>query len=143
MIPKHTRYGGSTIPASRKQGRDTKYKILAKAELIVTLWNNKDIKLGSEVIGARKENGHCIGEVGEVSMGKCWKGVYVKWSGEDRNGNKLETAGSPSQGFTKCSVIAYTHPPTRRRMAQREHSNRRDSPVMVRLLEQIIDAQDD
>jgi len=31
----------------------------------------------------------------------------------------------------------------RRRMAQREFSSRRDSPVMVRLLEQIIDAQDD
>merc|ERR1711964_876006 len=30
-----------------------------------------------------------------------------------------------------------------RRMAQREFSNRRDSPVMVRLLQQIIDAQDD
>merc|ERR1711964_268222 len=29
----------------------------------------------------------------------------------------------------------------RRRMAQREFSSRRDSPVMVRLLEQIIDAQ--
>jgi len=33
--------------------------------------------------------------------------------------------------------------PKRRRMAQREFSNRRDSPVMVRLLQQIIDAQDD
>jgi len=31
----------------------------------------------------------------------------------------------------------------RRRMAQREFSSRRDSPVMVRLLQQIIDAQDD
>merc|ERR1711964_469671 len=31
----------------------------------------------------------------------------------------------------------------RRRMAQREFSNRRDSPVMVRLLQQIIAAQDD
>lgn len=31
----------------------------------------------------------------------------------------------------------------RRRMAQREFSSRRDSPVMTRLLEEIIDAQDD
>jgi len=31
----------------------------------------------------------------------------------------------------------------RRRMAQREFSKRRDSPVMTRLLEEIIDAQDD
>merc|ERR1711964_59228 len=31
---------------------------------------------------------------------------------------------------------------TRRRMAQREFSSRRDSPVMVRLLEEIIAAQD-
>merc|ERR1711964_146907 len=31
----------------------------------------------------------------------------------------------------------------RRRMAQREFSSRRDSPVMVRLLQEIIDAQDD
>merc|ERR1711964_421535 len=31
----------------------------------------------------------------------------------------------------------------RRRMAQREFSNRRDSPVMTRLLQEIIDAQDD
>merc|ERR1711964_125887 len=30
----------------------------------------------------------------------------------------------------------------RRRMSQREFSDRRDSPVMVRLLQQIIDAQD-
>jgi len=33
-------------------------------------------------------------------------------------------------------------PPPPRRMAQREFSTRRDSPVMVRLLEQIIAAQD-
>merc|ERR1711964_16667 len=31
----------------------------------------------------------------------------------------------------------------RRRMAQREFSSRRDSPVMVKLLQEIIDAQDD
>jgi len=36
-----------------------------------------------------------------------------------------------------------TLPVKRRRMAQREFSSRRDSPVMVRLLQQIIDAQDD
>merc|ERR1711964_278107 len=30
----------------------------------------------------------------------------------------------------------------RRNMAQREYSNRRDSPVMTRLLQEIIDAQD-
>jgi len=33
--------------------------------------------------------------------------------------------------------------PKRRRMAQREFSDRRDSPVMVRLLEEIVAAQDD
>jgi len=153
MVPKHKRYGGSTVPASRRhkhKSGDTKYKILDISEPIVTLWNDRRIKLGSKVICARNKETvdqqviREIGEVGEVSMGKHKKkGVYVKWSGEDRNGKKLGTAGSPSQGFTKCSVIAYTHPPTRRRMAQREHSNRRDSPVMVRLLEQIIDAQDD
>merc|ERR1711964_198609 len=30
----------------------------------------------------------------------------------------------------------------RRRMTQREHSNRRDSPVMTRLLNEIVDGQD-
>merc|ERR1711964_43273 len=34
------------------------------------------------------------------------------------------------------------YPEYRRRMAQREFSSRRDSPVMVRLLQEIIDAQD-
>merc|ERR1711964_768136 len=37
--------------------------------------------------------------------------------------------------------LASLEPVRRRRMAQREFSNRRDSPVMVRLLQQIVAAQ--
>merc|ERR1711964_146170 len=47
----------------------------------------------------------------------------------------------PSDHFMICADLKFTGKP-RRRMAQREHSNRRDSPVMTRLLQEIIDAQD-
>jgi len=125
---------------------NTKYTILDRSKSIETLFDKGDIKVGSEVIRARKEIVdqkliRDIGEVGKVSMGRHKKeGVCVEWSGKDCSRNKLTTAAS--RGFTKCLVIAY-ETPTRRRMAQREFSSRRDSPVMVRLLEQIIDAQDD
>merc|ERR1711964_836389 len=47
-------------------------------------------------------------------------------------------------GTTGTAGAGDATPPTRerRRMAQREFSSRRDSPVMVRLLEEIIAAQD-
>merc|ERR1711964_184478 len=108
---------------------------------------------GSEVICAREEIDdktntirRAIGEVGRVSWptykkikGKKTLKVCVEWTGKDRYG-KEKTKGSRGF-FDNCLVIAHTK--KRRRMAQREFSNRRDSPVMVRLLEQIIDAQDD
>jgi len=72
-------------------------------------------------------------ETGHKSWGKV-RPVYVEWDGG-------------TKGWTKCLISAYALPVpkvqiNRRRMAQREHSNRRDSPVMVRLLQEIIAAQD-
>jgi len=48
----------------------------------------------------------------------------------------------PSDHFCIAADLTFSRQ-RRRRMAQREFSSRRDSPVMVRLLQQIIDAQDD
>merc|ERR1711964_185908 len=142
----------------RPQATDSKYVILKKSESITTLYNQGQIVPGSEVISARKEIDaqkaiiRESGEVGTVTYQPPSKDrtgkkqgrltVCVEWSGKDRNGKKFEDGHDGSRGFTQCLVIAYSRP-KRRRMSQREFSNRRDSPVMVRLLEQIIDAQDD
>merc|ERR1711964_339564 len=49
----------------------------------------------------------------------------------------------PSDHFCIAADLVFMpQEQTRRRMAQREHSNRRDSPAMTRLLKEIIDAQD-
>merc|ERR1711964_952273 len=56
--------------------------------------------------------------------------IEVRWD----NGN-----GEPYESNANIMCIQRKG---RRRMAQREFSNRRDSPVMVRLLEEIIAAQD-
>jgi len=48
----------------------------------------------------------------------------------------------PSDHFCIAADLTFNKPANRRRMAQREFSNRRDSPVMVRLLQEIIDAQE-
>jgi len=51
----------------------------------------------------------------------------------------------PSDHFMICADLVLTGKQSklRRRMAQREYSNCRDSPVMTRLLKEIIDAQDE
>jgi len=115
MIPEHSKYGGTPVAAARRKGKtDTKYKILDKSKSIVKLFEEKEIQPGSEVICARKEIVDQqvitdIGELGTVSLGaNRRKGVRVVWSGLDRNGNKLMSKGS--QGYSKCLVIAYTHP---------------------------------
>jgi len=129
------------------------------------------VPLGSRVVCAetkhvRKGMGRtCIRKIGEQGIvrkvvnakeySKYSKPVYVEWD----NG---------SSGWTKCEISSFTIPQRarrrrmaqrefssrydssvtdkpvvqRRRMAQREFSSRRDSPVMVRLLEEIIAAQD-
>jgi len=81
-----------------------------------------------------------VGEVGKVTdfRGTTNRRVNVEWTGQDREGNQLTTG---SKGWTKCRISAHA-PPLRRRMAQREFSSRRDSPVMTRLLQEIIAAQD-
>jgi len=49
----------------------------------------------------------------------------------------------PSDHFCIAADLTFSTAPTKtRRMAQREFSSRRDSPAMVRLLQQIVDAQD-
>merc|ERR1711964_105881 len=49
----------------------------------------------------------------------------------------------PSDHFCVAADLTFKQTETpRRRMAQRERSNRRDSPVMTRLLQEIIDAKD-
>jgi len=52
------------------------------------------------------------------------------------------TGGAEGQAAAMPKLLAVPVPLGRRRMAQREFSSRRDSPVMVRLLEEIIAAQD-
>jgi len=51
---------------------------------------------------------------------------------------KYSSVSSLFEAFPKLGTAL-----ARRRMAQREFSSRRDSPVMVKLLQEIIDAQDD
>merc|ERR1711964_344324 len=74
--------------------------------------------------------------------------ILVEWGGSKNKKRAHESIE------TKRKIIAYQRTRTgsldqegamdrRRRIAQREFSSRRDSPVMVRLLEQIIAAQDD
>jgi len=64
----------------------------------------------------------------------------------DIQGDKVRVLweGKKHEDWSNCEIMAYRDPswPTRRRMATREHSKRRDSPVMLRLLEKIIAAQD-
>jgi len=74
-----------------------------------------------------------------VLVAKGEKGIVVKI--QDKRYNVQWGRGFIGWGNFKIS--AYALPKRRRRMAQREFSNRRDSPVMVRLLQEIIDAQDD
>merc|ERR1711964_436281 len=126
------------------------------------------IRVGSYVICAKKKGSkRKVGEVGIVrdlkDNKKKSKPVEVEWSGYNSNGVKLSEG---SRDWSKCTISAYTAPKgrrrmaqrefsshhdssvtdkpvvQRRRMAQREFSSRRDSPVMVRLLEEIIAAQD-
>lgn len=67
--------------------------------------------------------------------------------GPGTNGNKEFEQGKPVR-YGKDNIlnpyfVVYGKRKRRRRMAQREFSARRDSPVMVRLLQKIVDAQDD
>jgi len=75
-------------------------------------------------------------------------GEVIKRSG----GNLLPDWGCPSDHFYILADLEYQWlkrkkstraAGERRRMAQREFSDRRDSPVMVRLLQEIVDAQDE
>merc|ERR1711964_769696 len=82
-----------------------------------------------------------------VSMLKKWKGehtgsaVKAKEFHTYANGNTVNCKIK----FSTIRELFKAHPKlaaARRRMAQREFSSRRDSPVMVRLLEEIVAAQD-
>jgi len=71
------------------------------------------------------------------------KPVEVEWTGHDFTGKSVGSKKSTtnwSKGSTQVKTVHLQK--RRRRMAQREFSNRRDSPVMVRLLQQIIAAQE-
>jgi len=64
----------------------------------------------------------------------------VEWTGKDIDEKPIE--GINSREEWSNDVVYPIRLEKRRRMAQREFSSRRDSPVMVRLLQQIIAAQD-
>jgi len=67
--------------------------------------------------------------------------VLVHWDGSTST-KKGEEIGDYTD-WTNCLVTKIEPPQRRRRrMAQREFSDRRDSPVMTRLLEEIVAAQD-
>jgi len=92
--------------------------------------------------------GKCIRAVGDLGIVRtkkpknCRRPFYVEWTGKDKDGNELTESGS--KGWTKCQISEYADPIKqqllRRRLAQREFSNKRDSPVMTRLLKEIIEA---
>merc|ERR1711964_329353 len=136
---------GKRITKEKDLPKDIKYNIfpIFGARPIESLAEDKIIKIGTDVICAYSAGGEgetlVAGEVGNVRMitkkGKKAKNgrVFVKWSGRDRNGKTL----TKGEGWTKALIRGYKLT-QRRRMAQREFSSRRDSPVMTRLLQEII-----
>merc|ERR1711900_27415 len=88
-----------------------------------------------------------------IPMQKLIAGTLSGWKTRFGNENKptarqlvayANSTGGPKVRYSQVTKLFKAHlKPSRRRMAQREFSNRRDSPVMVKLLQEIIDAQDD
>jgi len=128
--------------------KSASYLEFQKPKSLAELFEDKRIKVGTEVIYAGPKDGSWtirrnVGDVGTVIFSRQGK-ISVNWSGKDRDSTKFKIkATAPKQGHTNCFVSHIKNSIKRRRMAQREFSNRRDSPVMVRLLQKIIDAQDD
>merc|ERR1712034_152904 len=64
----------------------------------------------------------------------------------EANKHRVKVHWKKYEDWTNCKIMAYSKSKDkaslRRRMAVREHSSRRDSPVMLRLLEKIVAAQD-
>jgi len=147
------------------------YKSLEEmpVEITVDSLNEKHIKMG----GAQKPQGSIgkLYKAGKIKIGTtviCKEQMY-KWTGRrtkkiiralgqrgtvkeiQTQSKNVLVAWDAYNGKTKISAFEAWIPSTcevmveqrRRRMAQREFSDRRDSPVMVKLLQDIIDAQDD
>merc|ERR1711964_715352 len=126
-----------------------------KGEYVGTLLQKQTVQFlkGSRIVRAeRKHKGwygfrSVIREVGEEGVvvgekvNKERTKVLVRWQGFTNKKGKVKTERSKKDEWTACrisEVIALKH----RRMAQREYSNCHDSPVMVRLLQEIVAAQD-
>merc|ERR1711964_370049 len=134
----------------RSNATHYQYKKLEPPISIKKLFRQGKIGVGSRVVctqskykGLNPFNRECIRQKGEVGLvtAASKKAVRVQWFGHTIRQGKAAAEGS--EGPTTSKISAYTEPKeTRRRMAQREFSSRRDSPVMVRLLEEIIAAQD-
>jgi len=122
------------IPITTLRGQLQQGSLVTCAEAVtkrVRDGNSTKIK----VVVAKDETGKVLSSNKNTSSG-----CRVQWNGH--NGQK----GQPHKGWmtSQCKISVYANKGgRRRRMAQREFSNRRDSPVMVRLLQEIIDAQDD
>merc|ERR1711964_837126 len=122
--------------AKRSVTVNTEYEMLKDSIPIETLATERKIKQGTKVICDENINGILKGEVGTVFIIRSGK-IQVRWTGRGKNGvtlvdgkQKIEVSFPRPSDPAKCKVSGYTKA-ARRRMAQREFSNRRDSPVMV------------
>merc|ERR1711964_159692 len=117
----------------------TTCKAAAQAKLTYTpdnraTWFCKQRKMRSSIKTLPPQNG-------EISFSATKKVLHVPAvKVDDKIWSKRKGKQSIADRIAKLKEAAAAG---RRRMAQREFSDRCDSPVMVRLLQEIIDAQDD
>merc|ERR1711964_220115 len=122
---------------------------LKKGDMVKTN-QSKNMSWGSNTEGIAPRDQGDWGTITDERFTKALtKSGYPKEVGKVRidwaNGNTVDD-GLQHEYETNCKIThvkQLLENDSRRRMAQREFSDRRDSPVMVRLLQEIIDAQDD
>merc|ERR1711964_456567 len=115
----------------------------AEAMTMTRYKGEKGTKFEKTIVAAG-ETGIIVGR-GKNSQNDYKMSFRVKWDGgpfKNAKGNREMTDKHSGWINDKCNISGYAlKAARRRRMAQREFSDRRDSPVMVRLLQEIIDAQ--